>query len=76
MSSLPPFKDKLVSNVLPELLSTLAEPPFSIPEVGQYIIEFFIVKLVAKIIYYTVLSIVCQGWFLYCVSHPIPPCYF
>ncbi|KAJ8730314.1 hypothetical protein PYW07_017352 [Mythimna separata] len=34
MSSLPPFKDKLGSSVLTELLSTLAEPPFSIPKVG------------------------------------------
>ncbi|XP_075973238.1 poly(A)-specific ribonuclease PARN-like [Anticarsia gemmatalis] len=35
MSSLPPFKDKLNSNVLPELLATLIEPPFSMPKVGS-----------------------------------------
>ncbi|XP_041977962.1 poly(A)-specific ribonuclease PARN-like isoform X2 [Aricia agestis] len=31
MSSLPPFKDKVNSSVLPHLLLTLSEPPFSLP---------------------------------------------
>ncbi|XP_063896141.1 poly(A)-specific ribonuclease PARN [Helicoverpa armigera] len=35
MSSLPPFKDKLNSNVLPELLATLTEPPFTLPKVDS-----------------------------------------
>ncbi|CAH0701407.1 unnamed protein product [Spodoptera exigua] len=35
MSSLPPFKDKLGSSVLTELLSTLGEPPFSLPKIGS-----------------------------------------
>ncbi|CAB3253840.1 unnamed protein product [Arctia plantaginis] len=35
MSSLPPFKDKLNSSVLQELMATLAEPPFTIPKVGS-----------------------------------------
>lgn len=35
MSSLPPFKDKVNSSVLQHLLATLAEPPFSLPEIGK-----------------------------------------
>ncbi|XP_050560831.1 poly(A)-specific ribonuclease PARN isoform X1 [Spodoptera frugiperda] len=35
MSSLPPFKDKLGSSVLTELLATLGEPPFSLPKIGS-----------------------------------------
>nr|AGC92706.2 poly(A)-specific ribonuclease PARN-like protein [Heliconius erato] len=33
MSSLPPFKDKVASTVLPHLLQTLSEPPFALPEI-------------------------------------------
>nr|XP_026490912.1 poly(A)-specific ribonuclease PARN-like isoform X1 [Vanessa tameamea]XP_026490913.1 poly(A)-specific ribonuclease PARN-like isoform X2 [Vanessa tameamea] len=33
MCSLPPFKDKVNSSVLQHLLSTLSEPPFSLPKV-------------------------------------------
>ncbi|GBP34967.1 Poly(A)-specific ribonuclease PARN [Eumeta japonica] len=32
MSSLPPFKDKINSSVLSHLLTTLSEPPFSMPK--------------------------------------------
>ncbi|XP_026332980.1 poly(A)-specific ribonuclease PARN-like [Hyposmocoma kahamanoa] len=35
MSSLPPFKDKVNSSVLHHLLSTLSEPPFSLPKAGS-----------------------------------------
>ncbi|CAH0719594.1 unnamed protein product, partial [Brenthis ino] len=31
MSSLPPFKDKVNSSVLPHLLHTLSQPPFALP---------------------------------------------
>nr|ANG83463.1 poly(A)-specific ribonuclease [Biston betularia] len=36
MSSLPPFKEKVNSSVLPHLLQTLSEPPFALPNVGSY----------------------------------------
>ena len=35
MSSLPPFKDKVASTVLPHLLQTLSEPPFALPEIRE-----------------------------------------
>ncbi|KAK2169445.1 hypothetical protein LSH36_10g14010 [Paralvinella palmiformis] len=35
MASAPPFKDKVTSSVLGELLRILEEPPFSIPEIEQ-----------------------------------------